>query len=334
MIKLNPIDELKARLQYLIETKNVDLSTIVEFDYLYLKNKIYNYCEQTFNKEELITATNELFKDQINSVHNKIDSISFNAKKLLPFGHKGELLNAFGGVQVTPIERERLKDHLSKELNAYILMIGTINQTRNEQKEIPVGNQKKAGRKPIKVDFLGFPVEEPVSGNIIDPTISKFNDITEEQCRELYYLTLTGETRNKQLINPKSSTGDEKFLFRLFTQPAVELKKNGEAKIYFDCEIAYISFVFYWLQVKKNYKNAFTSLEKTKIFYNANGKLITQNDLSSAKTTFEGKHGIKFDEIINSKGKKATPEEIDSSVSEKEILEFINSKLTSLFRVK
>lgn len=275
MIKLNPIDELKARLQYLIKAKNVDLSTIIEFDYLFLKNKIYKYCEQTFNKEEFKQAARELFTDQIATLLNNIDSVTLNAKKLLPLEDKGWLLNASGGVSISQIEQEILKSHLSKELGAYILIIETVTgekitptnkQTKDKQKEIPKVNQKKAGRKPTKANFIG-------SRKLSDDNLSVlFNLILPERKEEEFF--------NQQL----SST--EKCFNEIMRAKDLDEIASKNYKFIFGVENYLAAFVFAWLEKNGYINSAFQAIDKSKSFYSTGGDApLKANDLTKAKST-------------------------------------------------
>lgn len=166
--------------------------------------------------------------------------------------------------------------------------------------------------------------------HLSQPTRNNFI-LTQEQCRQLYYFTITGLGKNKQFIKP-SPLYSEIDLFNLLTNSNRNQSNNVEFK--FGCSNAYVAFILYWLQSKDYIKDAFTSISKTGCFFSAFNRLkkpITDGALSSAKSIFENNH-FKFDEIINMPVNRQSKIEIDDYSTQKEIAIFLHYQLTDIFR--
>lgn len=156
--------------------------------------------------------------------------------------------------------------------------------------------------------------------------------INETQARKLFYLFISEFKKNIQFINTKASSSEKEFYLAL-TNPKALSRNKESVKFYFDCELAVVAFIFYWLK-KNNYShNPFKSVSSLNMFYLNEGKKspIKLNGISSAKSTAEKTYGFRFDEIIELKN-KSNGIKIHYESTQKDICIYLNTELREIFK--
>jgi hypothetical protein len=187
----------------------------------------------------------------------------------------------------------------------------------------------------VELDYYKNSIEEmPISKSSLireeKAEIQRFN-ITEEQSRSLFYLTITGAHKNGQLISKKSN-GKEDAFFKALSTPLAFLKKRENVKFIFDCENGLVSFVLKWMELNGIVSQSFTTIERLGVFYSgkSSSKPITQNSLSNAKNSMEKRLGLTFDAFISKQRRQNKIDNLDEDSSIINICESLNRELRSI----
>lgn len=156
--------------------------------------------------------------------------------------------------------------------------------------------------------------------------------INETQALKLFYLTISEFKKNIQFIKTKASSSDKDFFLAL-TNPKALSRNKESVKFYFDCELAIVAFIFYWLKKNDYSNNPFKTVSSLNIFFlkEGNKSPITLNGLSSAKSTAEKTYGFSFDEIIESKN-ISNSSNIHYESTVKDICIYLNTELRDIFK--
>ena len=269
MKKRYPIESFSERLTYLLEKDTIDMATILEFDFLQLKEDIYVLCENQFKKNELSFKYNESLKNQLLSLQEILDGSINKVRKNLPVDHPLYLLNVTGGTRLTPEEKSVVRDHLKKEIATYVLMIEVvlgqiITMQKTEKKVVPL--PKKAGRKKIVTNFKGE------------------RKLTDAQITSLYDLLLPRRQKEELFIQEVKARLQFHEIMKLEDVNSISEK---EYQIKLGAENYMFAFVLTWLEKNRFFSSPFKTVGNAASFYSLDDTPLKYNTLSKAKSVYD-----------------------------------------------
>jgi hypothetical protein len=267
MKKINPIELLTERIDRLANQKYLFYDEIVGHDYLYIKEKIFEYCEKTNNKSEFKIVFERKISDNLNKLLGDINEVASRVRQRLPVEHPLYLLYLNNGVPIGNEEQSLILSHLISELDCCCIIIETIIGEKLElykKKIIPEVPKAKSGRKSQIPCFKG------------EKKLSK------DKQEKLLDFILAGREEDELFKNP--SIEIRELFFKLMNADDVSVFAKSEHKIILGAENYMFAFVLTWLEKNGYMKSPFQAVEKSKFFCRDHGYPIKANALSKAKS--------------------------------------------------
>ncbi len=293
----NPINELLKRLQLLASGNALIIFPDTKFDFLYLKERIFQYLEKgKYHEKEFKKSVSELEPLLINIISSK-DELVNNAKQGLgPDGFP--LINPW---PLKENDKQLLKQELESEINCYIELFEIITDKR-----IQVKKDKE----------IDSPSKENKRKYSIFNTAKK---PSEDQINELINLLIEIDgTDDIELINLEVSINVPEF----FT--STDLEKINQ-KIQFRATTYIVVFVFWWLK-KMGFTNSPYTIFDTERFLSSDGKILKSGNIRSTVTTRKAD----FEKAYTSK-KPAKIPPIPISADIPQVLARLNWQLHEIF---
>jgi hypothetical protein len=312
MKKANPIELLTERIDRLANQKYLFYDEVINYDYSYIKEKIYEYCEKQNNKTELKVLFDQKISDNLNKLLGNINEVVSRVKQRVPVENPRYLLNHMGGIPLSKEDQSQINNFLISELECYCLAIEVIIGKKIDRRErliIPERPKANSGRTRQVPCFKG------------DKKLSI------KQLNVLFDLPIRYRTKSQLFIDCKEAR--QQFI-EIMNSDDVSEFAGRNYKILIESENYILAFVFTWLEKNNFIKHSFLSIERSESFFSMKATPLKADDLRKAKSTYEIEKYITIDHKVK-KGSHNPPQNPDDI---KQYLPFLNSCLHEIFNVK